>query len=488
MKEIHQALISLGPLVSSCIFSLKQKEQECQVFTDRPDSQKEDREGNVFSMQAVSCRVKEEGYQLFVDHQGSKRDKAISAVLGEVIGTQSALCQIKEEQQSFPVDSRASEPEHNVSSSAGEVIGTQSSLCQIKEEQQSFPVDSHASEPEQNVSSSVGKGVFAPVSHVIKREKDVFLVDPQNYNIKEVSCNPSVETVVAVTLPQMNVYEEGGNFQKEQPSNGNNTYPVVTGVYSLGCNSEEVTRVKKEREPECRITAGNVSMNRRKKVRDPLRGSERTTPRRWFTTDLSTTVAAALLTCNKEADSQRQMWSECYPEFGRDQTTHNDSGVGNPVHFSCAQEGLVVGRSYDYNEFENILKNPHIAKELPGVHSSQRTYKHTESDKSHSLKAKISTHKKVVSRERPFACTECGKRFFKKSHLITHRRRQYGEKTHGCIFCHKRFNQKVHLEAHIKIHTGARPYTCTECEESFVRRQDLNQHRTKHIQTSKTTK
>ncbi|KAJ1183251.1 hypothetical protein NDU88_000076 [Pleurodeles waltl] len=33
-----------GPLVSSCIFSLKQKEQECQVFTDRPDSQKEDRE------------------------------------------------------------------------------------------------------------------------------------------------------------------------------------------------------------------------------------------------------------------------------------------------------------------------------------------------------------------------------------------------------------------------------------------------------------
>ncbi|XP_078535242.1 uncharacterized protein LOC144822047 isoform X2 [Lissotriton helveticus] len=450
MKEIHQALISLGPLISSYIFSLKQKEKDIQVFKDHPDT--EYSEGSVFSMQAASCHVKEEGYHIYVDQQGSERDKAIIAPIGDVICAQTASCKIKEEPLSFHVHSQGSEPE-------------------------------------QNISASVGQGVIVPVmSRIIKPEEEVFLGDLHRYEVKGVPCNPSGETVVAPTPPQMNIHEEEAHFQEEQRSDASNTYPVVTGVYSLGCDSEVGIRVKEEPEPEFRIP-GDGDLNRRRNRRDSLRGSGRTTPSKEFTMDLSTISAMKPLpTSKKKANSQRLMWSECYRELGREQTTQRDSEFGNPVPFSCAQEGVVVGRSYEYNEIENILRNSHVPKEPPNVHSSQRTNTGTDSDKSHSLKAKITTNMKVMSRERPFACADCGKRFFKKSHLITHRRRQYGEKAHGCIFCHKRFNQKVDLDSHIKIHTGARPYTCTECEESFVRRRDLNQHRKRHTQTSKTTK
>ncbi|XP_069091327.1 zinc finger protein 300-like isoform X2 [Pleurodeles waltl] len=49
-----------------------------------------------------------------------------------------------------------------------------------------------------------------------------------------------------------------------------------------------------------------------------------------------------------------------------------------------------------------------------------------------------------------------------------------------CIECNKNFSQKGDLKRHNGTHTGVRPYACTECEKRFFQKGNLTTHRRTH--------
>ncbi|XP_078500192.1 uncharacterized protein LOC144755287 [Lissotriton helveticus] len=69
MKEIHQAMNSLGPLIANFVFSLSAKEKEDVCFMDNTDSQIRHREHKP-STPVVSFIIKEEGDPDYTDYRG----------------------------------------------------------------------------------------------------------------------------------------------------------------------------------------------------------------------------------------------------------------------------------------------------------------------------------------------------------------------------------------------------------------------------------
>ncbi|XP_069499021.1 zinc finger protein 530-like isoform X2 [Ambystoma mexicanum] len=219
------------------------------------------------------------------------------------------------------------------------------------------------------------------------------------------------------------------------------------------------------------------SMNRKRKVGNSAKCSERTLQRKAFSEKINT---VCLESTNNEANLNSQMWSGCYPELRGEKYSECDATFNNPFHFTLHQESPMIARTDTFNELESTLRNVPFPVARPNTQQNQRTLPSNRGGKSYSLKGKLTRNVKPSSRMRPYACTECEKSFIYKSHLITHHRIHSGEKPYMCTFCQKRFNRKDYLDEHIRIHTGERPYKCSKCEKTFIQKHHLNEHLRKH--------
>ncbi|XP_069473140.1 zinc finger protein 1 homolog isoform X2 [Ambystoma mexicanum] len=108
-------------------------------------------------------------------------------------------------------------------------------------------------------------------------------------------------------------------------------------------------------------------------------------------------------------------------------------------------------------EFGTYLNQPSIPRRYQSSYTGEKLYQCSECDKSFSQSSNLSIHQRIHTGEKPYQCTECKKSFSQDSDLIKHRRIHTGEKPYECTKCKKRFSQISNLYRHQKIHSRNKP-------------------------------
>ncbi|XP_078506273.1 uncharacterized protein LOC144764018 isoform X2 [Lissotriton helveticus] len=115
------------------------------------------------------------------------------------------------------------------------------------------------------------------------------------------------------------------------------------------------------------------------------------------------------------------------------------------------------------------------------IHTGDRLYKCPNCAKNFTKLYYLKVHLRTHTGERPYVCTDCDKRFRDNSALTKHQRIHTGEKPFKCNGCEKSFRDSSTLNVHQRIHTGEQPYKCTECEKGFGRKTALTKHMSTHF-------
>ncbi|XP_069059142.1 zinc finger protein 777-like isoform X2 [Pleurodeles waltl] len=424
MKEIHQALLSLGPLIAATVCSLQTKEKSdvCPTYNQDPESK------HRLHPSPDDTRAEPDG--LFKEADG------------------------EELHPHTPQDSDSQEDGDSVS------IGfpfLNADMCLRKEEPVSILIDDYGAEIREN--STDHTSGYEVVSFRVKKEDEFYLPDHKDRRRMKRTGSPS-------------------------------------GV-------------------------GNI--NRKMKMEDSIKFSERAPPCKSLSATMNTRV---LHSANEDTNLRSQIWSECYQELRGTKPTPSESSFRNHVHFSLHTGDPRVRRSNsgdpniqisdpgdphmrsldlgDSNISRSYLGDPLLRRSEPGdpniwrsdtdngyesneiysqVSNTQQTQRANAcigGSKGYSVKEAFHSNGKINSRAKHFTGTDCAKLVFSKSHLNTPHKIDSTEKPHACTFCDKRFNRKYNLDDHIRIHTGERPYKCTKCDKTFIQKSHLNEHHRKH--------
>ncbi|XP_069507840.1 zinc finger protein 514-like isoform X2 [Ambystoma mexicanum] len=431
MKEIHQALTALGPLITTTLFTLREKEKQELYKLDTQDSKKGHhtcKSPGGDTVRSPDLSVRENGEQP-LHRRYSKDTRRRGSDNSQSTGSPN----VKNEKSL-----RTEDPGVIVIDQVGPEVG--------------------GSRANANLAYPVVTAVFSLSGNEDKR---THFKQP----VERTKDNPAVNSVFSQRHSKV-----------DKPRLKEEALGIATEIVSVLIKEEEepysMDHEDNEKIENISIQTGNEDMNRAKKARESAKCSEKSTPCNTF---LSKTNAKVTPNLHMETNAKRQDRL-----LGGEKPTHGESAFSNPAHTGLFQGSPNIRRPDKYSEFQSSQRHSQFPNYLPNTQQSQTIYTVSECDESFSPAGELGEHARTQSRERTYACNECEKRFFEKSHLIAHHRTHSGEKTYPCTFCHKTFNRKYNLDGHVRIHTGERPYKCTECEKDFSRKSDFNRHQKKH--------
>ncbi|XP_078508762.1 uncharacterized protein LOC144768747 isoform X2 [Lissotriton helveticus] len=491
MKEIHQALISLGPLITTTVISLRAKEKQELCRINAQDSKGGHNIRNSANHTVSQPDVvfgkngKEPLHQNYQDNT-SRRERNNSQKTGSQIPNKNS-CLRTEEQAVIVIDHPGSEEDKG---------RTDPNLA--------YPVVTAVFSLSNNDEKRHSKGPLERSSDVCLRKKDEAAVNVMARPGREggqgaIDTGPADPPINSIHSQRLNSKERTHVNQKPlvrpsnvclrrkdeaavnvmaRPGRGGGQGAIDTGPEIVSVLIKEEDEVESmdlqdsKRIEKFDIQTSSKSMKRPQKVANLLQFHEEMPP---IKTLLVKTSAKVTHNSHMETDSRGQDWS-----IAGEQPAQCESSFHNQAHFDVYLGSSNVGNSEKYSECESNQTNSQFANYLPNTQQSQTMYTFPECDENFNPAGELGGQIRTTSRERTYACTECEKRFFEKSHLITHYRTHSGEKTFACTFCHKTFNRKYNLDGHIRIHTGERPYKCTECDKDFSRKSDFNRHQKKH--------
>ncbi|XP_078532613.1 uncharacterized protein LOC144818761 isoform X2 [Lissotriton helveticus] len=428
MNEIHQALISLGPLIASSVASLRTKQKEAQSHLDLEDTERRQHKnrspGHVVPGSVVSFGIKEERRTYSVDIQDTLRN------------------------------------ENNNSSVGGNTDNTPDECLDISGQgiqHQSHHQDSERRARKHCLKTDEGAGnPFVNVDLCLRREKE-----PKTSRIctggVESSTGPSSENIPFSVGVEFNIKEEQEAYSmNNQPDQRVKNINSIVGDGNLKGQSQNIDSLKSiEVTQTCRTSSrrsdGNV-------LQSP---------------DLLTHFRSHL-------------WTQYNQGLEVNETTWSESSLSNPPHLNLQQASVKKGILYKDDNCESNLSNTELITCLRDTQQNEEPYMCVNYDKGFSHSGQFTSSERLSLEvglpERPYTCPDCEKSFILKCDLNRHLRTHTGEKPYACTDCHKSFSLKGDLNRHQRIHTGEKPYTCTDCQKSFSRKYILSVHKRTHIE------
>ncbi|XP_078504816.1 uncharacterized protein LOC144763252 [Lissotriton helveticus] len=492
MKDIHNVLSSLGPLIATSIFSIGSKEKEDLSILDHQDSKTrhgtDHNTSDTVASYDVSFGLNKQEHLLFKDHQETeRRENSDCHDIGYPILSFDNILRAEQEFETSLMEQQSSEEGRShagpcsVSVTIKEecdnfCMGNQESeLEEIENSSTEFPflqvksvdgVDEHysAEVEECNIGLNAGLTALKPVApFLIKKEQEMYFIDnlfPEGisgptcdgnrgrkgrhgsdlqYGERTDQCTMSS---VEVTAPQCTVMELQSWSQLQ---------------------SDFSQELKEEQTTQCESFLRN-------KLHLDLHGVSNIALTDAYKENESNMRDPPLLTCQKNSTKN---WSLCqFPEG--EKSFRQNLGLSKP--FQTFKEE----RPYQCTMCrKRFIRKSYLITHMR-THTGERPFQCTQCEKCFSLKKYLVRHRRTHSGERPYQCFECDKSFNLNALLITHQRIHTGERPYQCTECLKSFCQKGHLSRHRKKHTGERPYKCTECEKSFFRKEHFTRHQKIH--------
>ncbi|XP_078538263.1 uncharacterized protein LOC144823538 isoform X2 [Lissotriton helveticus] len=145
MKEIHETLKSIGPVIATSIFSLKPKQKKHISSKDIQDVYMKDRidclSGHEDMAPLVSFGIKTEAESYSIDHLDPERKKRIASTAGHEDMAPLVSFSIKTEAESYSIDHLDHERKKSITCIAGSGDALAVASIGINEEGETYPID-----------------------------------------------------------------------------------------------------------------------------------------------------------------------------------------------------------------------------------------------------------------------------------------------------------------------------------------------------------
>ncbi|XP_078511897.1 uncharacterized protein LOC144770936 isoform X2 [Lissotriton helveticus] len=433
MQQIHQALISLGPLITTTVFTLRAKEKPnlCPAA-----SQESERIHGIQSSSSNEITAHDDVFHIKRDvnrHRKNPRDAD---------RWPQSDCPSAEE----PVLASISNLDADVRESRADPKSEQAlvSFC-LKDELESYSRGHLGNKRTESFSIPTDDSFTSPDELFnIRREENLHLDNLQDAEGRENidHLHPAEQAIISICIK-----EEDEPFSIDHQNGGRMESPRGEQSTSRQQNVAEFIRCTKKTADKLSVQKATVNV-------------PQTSPR--------------------GTNSSNQLYPKgCWGERGKATVAWENvfSGSEHYGPFQARPQGV----SQKYSDPENNLKRPLLLKDLAKLQQNSISYPPAALDTNLSREGEHTGEQKdKYSEVRPYSCTDCEKSFLYKENLIKHYRTHTGEKTCTCTFCHKSFSRKDNLKRHMRMHTGEKPYRCTECGKSFTWKESLNLHQRKH--------
>ncbi|XP_078539108.1 uncharacterized protein LOC144823977 isoform X4 [Lissotriton helveticus] len=394
MKEIHQALISLGPLIANTVYLIRTKGKEELCPMDSQPSK------SIYSITHSPTKtgnedISSEGF-LRINHIEEPKDQR-----GQDPGVHSpdtqypssrchtdALLPNKHDEKAY-CRSHYNREKNATPSHPGIENTFDAPVCSlnVKEEGETCPIEYHLSDRQESACSPAE----APRS-----TKKFWKWSDENY-VEEIAVQNTVHN-------KTNVQQ----FQMGETSNGES---LLTQISSMSNRYDQTTLCKSNYLSECQTNciekSENVIYERKHK-------------------------GEKLYTCR-----------ECSKSFSKKSalTFHQKE------HRSCLRDQPYKCSRCDKSFFSNSNLVCHER-----IHLGDKPYTCTQCGKSFIQKYTLISHYRTHTGEKPYQCSECGKRFSDKSSRNRHRMLHTGEKPYTCTECGKSFSDRSNHSRHQRSH------------------------------------
>lgn len=455
MKELHQAVTSLGPLIATSIFSLKPKTRDELQFTDPQDSEIRS-PCEYYSRPTLDASSRDDDeMDSFLDPKDSERSAGLGGVRERARSIPVVPFRIKEEEESCFNACRDSGTREDPISPAAPEENTQIVSLVIKEHGMSRSADLQQSEsrhrlrrcPEVPPLHAKEEGALGVPSECIQLRHPGSL-NPMELNAlaRLVIVQPDEE---AASVLNDHLGEKAQRSSSEPVSGHEIISFCIKDEEDTCCADYQARKIVGSIGSRTGEESGN---NRRTSGYCPA-GTEKATE---YEDVIGGGKRRALKGCEKATNSVTHLWPGSKSELGR-RTNLYDGGRPPPEHFKHHPGASFLQRSEGCMDLGNNLWNERLL-------ASHRN-------------PKINAQANV----RRYSCTECVKSFKTKTELTRHQRTHSGEKPYHCTVCGNRFSLRHHLIGHQRTHTGERPYQCVECKKSFTFKGNLKKHQRTHL-------
>ncbi|XP_069460853.1 zinc finger protein interacting with ribonucleoprotein K-like isoform X2 [Ambystoma mexicanum] len=376
MKEIHQALISLGPLIATSVFSLRAKENEELCAKDNRDSERmsssNDPLGNLNSSFHVSIGINGDGTQYLLKPQDTvRRDSSDGFSTGSLITASSCSLRTKE------------------------------NLDQCLGGKQDLKINHSVNPTKPEAPTQI-------ISLIIKEEEDVEYMERQHSKRLGSSNNPTELNFLNIR-PEPTFVDslgvKGGETARSISGNGQ----IRKAVNDLKCNE---TTSSSKASPD--------------KATSVFQGSGQQIYSRSQLWSESSPITHGQKHTQCEMGYKNSTLAVSYPRIPilhiSDKTNENKSTLANTDHLPCQQNTNLNWTQFKCTVCKKSFKqNMHLVRHMR-IHMGRRQYQCNECGKSFCQSGTLNRHRKIHTGEKPYHCTQCDKSFNQKGNLILHQR------------------------------------------------------------------